>query len=558
MAQLTEFFQKSSVVQESGPNFFALPLSGKLCFDLDLFHKVSLKMSSGHMDNILKDLDDLDYDDNDDEENERGGLNADLDDLDELDDDGDNDNDGDEEDDDENEGDKTGSIDIVKIVKAKLASSIGLFRGSQKYKAQMATVQNALESKTNRSTAETLSSLQADDEYNLILDCNRFIHAIDEELSETHRFVSETYAKKFPELESLIPSKVDYVKSVLRIGNETDMTLVDLNDLLPSATVMVVSVTGSTTAGKQLSESDLALVVRGCEEVLQLQQDKNFLLAFVESRMTSLAPNICALIGARLAALLVGLAGGVVALSKIPACNIEVMGQEKRHLAGFSNASALPHTGILYQCELVQRCPPFLRRKLLKQVASKVALLARVDSYARGDDKRSVLQGERFRTEVEEKIEKLLEPDKARTKKALPVPEEKKRSKRGGKRVRKMKERYAMTEMRAQHNKISFDPGAGEYGDSAMGLDRGMLGQRESGHVRAAVRKEVSLVKKQKKESGARAGASSATNGLASSLAFTPVQGIELVNPSAAAARLKEANSKWFGSYSGFMSAAPK
>lgn len=228
------------------------------------------------------------------------------------------------------------------------------------------------------------------------------------------------------------------------------------------------------------------------------------------------------------------------------------------YLIGFSNASALPHTGILYQCELVQQCPPFVRRKVLKQVASKVALLARVDSYARGDDKRSVLQGERFRTEIEEKIEKLLEPDKARTKKALPIPEEKKRSKRGGKRVRKLKERYAMTDVRAQHNKISFDPSAGEYGDSAMGLDAGMLGRRDSGQVRAVARKEVSLIKRQKKGALARAGANSVTNGLASSLAFTPVQGIELVNPNAAAARVKEANSKWFASSSGFLSAAPK
>ena len=41
-----------------------------------------------------------------------------------------------------------------------------------------------------------------------------------------------------------------------------------------------------------------------------------------------------------------------------------------------------------------------------------------------------------------------------------------------GKRVRKQKERYAMTEMRAQQNRVSFDPNEGEYGDSAMGLDQ--------------------------------------------------------------------------------------
>lgn len=37
------------------------------------------------------------------------------------------------------------------------------------------------------------------------------------------------------------------------------------------------------------------------------------------------------------------------------------------------------------------------------------------------------------------------------------------------------------------------------------------------------------------------------TSGLASSLSFTPVQGIELIDPTAAAERVKKANEKYFG-----------
>jgi RNA processing factor Prp31 len=36
-----------------------------------------------------------------------------------------------------------------------------------------------------------------------------------------HRFVVDLYAKKFPELESLVPSKYDYARTVQRIANET-------------------------------------------------------------------------------------------------------------------------------------------------------------------------------------------------------------------------------------------------------------------------------------------------------------------------------------------------
>ena len=41
--------------------------------------------------------------------------------------------------------------------------------------------------------------------------------------------------------------------------------------------------------------------------------------------MTYIAPNLSALVGSSVAAQLIGAAGGVVSLSKIPACNIQVL-----------------------------------------------------------------------------------------------------------------------------------------------------------------------------------------------------------------------------------------
>ena len=52
-------------------------------------------------------------------------------------------------------------------------------------------------------------------------------------------------------------------------------------------------------------------------------------------------------------------------------------------------------------------------------------------------------------------------PSTARTNKALPIPEEKRKSKRGGKRARKMKERYIVTELQKQQNKMTFSTDVG-------------------------------------------------------------------------------------------------
>jgi U4/U6 small nuclear ribonucleoprotein PRP31 len=394
--------------------------------------------------------------------------------------------------------------------------------------------------------------LEDDPDYKLVVECNKLIHDIEDNINMTQKYVAEIYSKKFPELESIIPNKLDYIKTVLRIKNEMDMTLIELNDILPSAVVMIVSVTGSTTSGKPLDDNDLDKCLRGCEEVYSLEEDKGRILKFVESRMNKISPNMCAMIGTFLSAQLMGLAGGLTALSQIPADNFQVIGQEKRNLAGFSRLTSMPNTGILYYADLVQNCPPLLRKKALKVLGNKVALAVRCDAYNNHPDGS---EGQRLNDELVEKFDKWTEPQQARTKKALPIPEEKRKSKRGGKRVRKFKERFAMTDLRAQQNKIKMSLSDGEYGDSAMGNDFGMVGNKDTGKIRAPVRKEVKLTSKKLKSMSAPSGQ---VSGLSSSLAFTPVQGIELVNPNAAADRIKEANNKWFNTNSGFLSAVPK
>lgn len=61
---------------------------------------------------------------------------------------------------------------------------------------------------------------------------------------------------------------------VTRIGNEMDLTLVNLDDLLPAATVMVVTVTATTTSGKVLSDENLQKATSSCEMALELDEDK--------------------------------------------------------------------------------------------------------------------------------------------------------------------------------------------------------------------------------------------------------------------------------------------
>lgn len=113
----------------------------------------------------------------------------------------------------------------------------------------------------------------------------------------------------------------------------------------------------------------------------------------------------------------------------------------------------LPHTGFIYYSPLVQETTPDLRRKAARLVAAKCTLAARVDVNYECNSGEIGLQ---FKEEIEKKLDKLQEPPPVKFIKPLPKPIEISKKKRGGKRVRKMKERYAMTEFRKQANRLNF------------------------------------------------------------------------------------------------------
>lgn len=108
----------------------------------------------------------------------------------------------------------------------------------------------------------------------LVVEANNLAADIDNEVGVIHKFVRDKYSRRFPELESLVPQPLDYVSSVLELGNDI-ITKAKNNDnlsriLLP-ATVIVVSVTAATTQGQPLTEEELVAVNEACQLALELR-----------------------------------------------------------------------------------------------------------------------------------------------------------------------------------------------------------------------------------------------------------------------------------------------
>jgi len=266
----------------------------------------------------------------------------------------------------------------------------------------------------------------------------------------------------------------------------------------------------------------------------------------VSSRMNVLAPNLSAIVGTTTAAKLLGVAGGLNGLAKMPACNVHLLGAQKKIAAGFSTATQKRHTGFIFQSELVTQTPPEYQLKVQRTVGAKCALAARMDLERQ---RRDGTYGELLREKIEKHIDKLAAPPPSKVVKALPIPNDGPKKRRGGKRARKAKEAYAQTELRKLQNRMAFGEAEQEVGafDQTKGL--GMIGVG-TGKVRAGLGEAKSRAKLSKanklRTAAITRSAHASQSGTATSLSVTPAQGFELTNRAAAAQRVKEANERWF------------
>ena len=401
--------------------------------------------------------------------------------------------------------------------------------------------------------------------FDMVTAGTRILQDINHKITDLHRIVIDLYSAKFPDLPNLTPKAENYFRVVLCIGNLTDISSAGVESILPKNEAIRVVVSGSTSNDQPLPDDEMQRVVLACQTGIELSNDKAVVMGFITKGMSGIAPNVTALVGATCAAKLLGAAGGLTELSRIPGKRMMLLGQQRKlDLGGASLATARLHEGLVYQSPLVVAASNDLRKKCAKEVAFKVALMARVDANSLGTNRNSA-QGEKFLAAIKAKYNKWEEPDRARTEKALPVPDAgEKKSRRGGRRRRAWKKKYGLTDVHKDANRIAFGSQADEYGDSAMGKTFGTLGQSGSGRVRQApkVEQKVTLTKaaKRKLERANAKIKGNTANGLASSMMLESERGIEFVAPGVVASRkrTREASDRFFGSKSGFRSVVPR
>lgn len=266
--------------------------------------------------------------------------------------------------------DKISAREHVRKNMRAISKEIGFAENDQEFNEIIRDVQII------RTREEIKSSVEKDKVLGQAVSALGDIRSTCNELSER---LQEWYGLYYPEFEA--ESNEKYAELVAKIGRREEF-----NDFKGSM-------------GIDLEGEDVEILQQFGEEVDGLFQLRDNLKSYLEDVMPDIAPNMTHVIGAEMTAKLISLAGSLEDIAKMPSSKIQLLGAEKalfRHLKGGGKP---PKYGIIYNHPYIQRTQEDRRGKVARAIASKLMMAARTDFYT--DD----FKGEKYKEELEEKIE---------------------------------------------------------------------------------------------------------------------------------------------------------
>jgi len=257
----------------------------------------------------------------------------------------------------------------------------------------------------------------------------------------------EWYSLHFPELDELLPKHPQYVSFVKNVGHRENITKEKLESLgLSEEKIAKILEAKEKTMGAWMDEKDLRVIQDLAREIDDLYKLRNEIEDYTERAMDDVAPNLKALVGAKLAARLISLAGGLKELAMMPASTIQVLGAEKALFRHLRSGAKPPKHGVIYQYPAINKSPWWQRGKIARALAGKLAIAARVD-YFSGE-----YIAEELKKEIEARIKEIKEkypnPPKRKEK---PKKEKKKKEKRFKKKEKGKKFKGKEKEKKKKH-----------------------------------------------------------------------------------------------------------
>lgn len=266
----------------------------------------------------------------------------------------------------------------------------------------------------------------------MIVHAIHIIEDLDKQINAFYTRSREWYGLHFPELADLVDDLEDYMRIIAEFGSRKNLEEKEFEKIFGAKKAKEIIEKAKTSMGAELSPEDEERLKEVAREGLRLIKLRREQERYLEELMSAEAPNLAAIAGPILGAKLISMAGGLEKLARLPASTIQILGAEKALFRFFRTGKGAPKHGIIFQSPIIHGAPRWMRGKLARALATKIAIAAKIDYYTR-DDRSSELREalERRIKEIHEKYK--TPPIKPRKKRELKPP--KRKRKRGVKHI---------------------------------------------------------------------------------------------------------------------------
>ncbi len=135
--------------------------------------------------------------------------------------------------------------------------------------------------------------------------------------------------------------------------------------------------------------------------VVALATYRKELAEYLRTKMSSVAPNLAALIGDTVGARLISHAGSLTNLAKYPASTVQILGAEKALFRALKTRGNTPKYGLIFHSSFIGRAGSKNKGRISRYLANKCSIASRIDCFA---ETPTAIFGEKLKTQVEDRL----------------------------------------------------------------------------------------------------------------------------------------------------------
>jgi len=240
---------------------------------------------------------------------------------------------------------------------------------------------------------------------NMIIQSIALVDQLDKDINTFAMRIREWYSYHFPELYKIVSDNHMYALCTDFIKDRHSLSEDSLEGLeaitMDSAKAQAILDASRMSMGMDISAIDLMNIERFAKRVIGLSEYRKKLATYLRSRMSSVAPNLSALIGEVVGARLISHAGSLTNLAKYPASTVQILGAEKALFRALKTKGNTPKYGLIFHSTFIGRAGTANKGRISRYLANKCSIASRIDCFT--ETPTSVF-GERLKDQVEERL----------------------------------------------------------------------------------------------------------------------------------------------------------